>query len=204
MSGPEALIAHRSPACARSGRIVAVMADQTYPPLPYDFLPEVPSFSVTSDDVAEGEQMPAAQASGMFGVPGGTDTSPHLRWEGAPEGTRSFAVTCFDPDAPTGSGFWHWGVFNLPASVTELPTGAGSPDGGALPDGAVQIRSDAKVPGYVGAGPPPGRDHRYVFAVHALDVEATGVDADATNAFAGFLMFGHVLARGVLTPTFSQ
>jgi Raf kinase inhibitor-like YbhB/YbcL family protein len=95
-------------------------------------------------------------------------------------------------------------VFNIPASVTELATGAGAADGSKLPDGAVQIRSDANVPGYVGAGPPPGRVHRYVFAVHALDVETTGVDENATNAFAGFLMFGHVLARGVLTGTFSR
>jgi Raf kinase inhibitor-like YbhB/YbcL family protein len=180
------------------------MADQKFPPLPYEFLPEVPSFTLVSNDISDGQPMPAAHASGMFGVPGGTDTSPHLRWEGAPEGTQSFAVTCFDPDAPTGSGFWHWGVFNIPASVTELPAAAGSQDGGNLPEGAIQIRNDANVPGYVGAGPPPGRVHRYVFAVHALDVGQTGVDANATNAFAGFLMYGHTLARAVLTGTFSR
>jgi Raf kinase inhibitor-like YbhB/YbcL family protein len=185
-------------------RIVSAMADQTFPPLQYDFLPEVPSFTLVSDDITEGEPMALPQASGMFGIEGGTDTSPHLRWDGAPEGTKSYAVTCFDPDAPTGSGFWHWGVFNLPPDVTELPAGAGSQDGANLPAGAVQIRNDANVPGFVGAAPPPGRVHRYVFAVHALDVEQTGVDANATNALAGFLMYGHVIARAVLTATYSR
>jgi Raf kinase inhibitor-like YbhB/YbcL family protein len=180
------------------------MADRKLAPLPYEFLPEVPSFVVESDDFTDGGALATPQASGMFGVPGGTDASPHLRWSGFPEGTKSFAVTCFDPDAPTGSGFWHWGVFNIPVAVTELAAGAGAADGSGLPEGALQIRSDANVPGYVGAGPPPGRLHRYVFAVHALDVEATGADADATNALAGFMMFGHVLARGLLTGTFER
>jgi Raf kinase inhibitor-like YbhB/YbcL family protein len=179
------------------------MPDRPLAPLPYEFLPPAQPFTVTSDDLTDGEPMPLTHASGIFGA-GGDDTSPNLRWEAGPTGTESYAVTCFDPDAPTGSGFWHWGVFNIPASVTELPAGAGSQDGGNLPEGAIQIRNDANVPGYVGAGPPPGRVHRYVFAVHALDVGQTGVDANATNAFAGFLMYGHTLARAVLTGTFSR
>lgn len=180
------------------------MADQTFPPLQYDYMPPVPAFSLESDDVAEGEIMALPYASGMFGVAGGTDTSPHLRWSGAPEGTKSYAVTCFDPDAPTGNGFWHWGVFNIPASVTELATGAGGQDGSGLPAGSVQINNDAGAPGFVGAAPPPGRVHRYVFAVHALDVESTGVQPSATNALAGFLMYGHVIGRALLTPTYSR
>jgi Raf kinase inhibitor-like YbhB/YbcL family protein len=174
-------------------------------PLQYDYMPKVPSFTLVSDDMSDGQPMAAAQASGMFGVPGGADASPHLRWEGAPEGTQSYAVTCFDPDAPTGSGFWHWVVFDIPAAVTELPAGAGSPDGAGLPAGAVQARHDANMLGYVGAGPPPGHGpHRYVFAVHALDVEHTGATVDSTPAYVGFTMFGHTLGRALLTATFER
>ncbi len=172
--------------------------------MPYDFLPPVASFTVTSNDLTDGQPMATPHASGIFGA-GGSDTSPHLRWEGAPEGTQSYAVTCFDPDAPTGSGFWHWVVFDIPASVTELPTGAGAQDGSGLPAGAIQTRNDANLPGYVGAGPPPGHGpHRYVFAVHALDVEKLGADANATPAFVGFSMFGHTLGRALLTATFER
>lgn len=180
------------------------MPDRPLAPLPYEFLPPVPAFEVTSDDVTDGQRLPAAQASGIFGA-GGTDTSPHLRWSGAPEGTRSYAVTCFDPDAPTGSGFWHWVVFDIPATVTELPAGAGASDGSGMPTGAVQARNDANFPGYVGAGPPPGHGpHRYVFAVHALDVEHTGADASSTPAYVGFTMFGHTIGRALLIGTFEQ
>ena len=180
------------------------MADQ-FIPLQYDYMPAVPTLTVVSDDMTDGQPMAAPQASGIFGVPGGTDTSPHLRWEGAPEGTQSYAVTCFDPDAPTGSGFWHWTVFDIPATVTELPTGAGSPDGANLPPGAVQSRNDANMLGYVGAGPPPGHGpHRYVFAVHALDLDKTGATVDSMPAYVGFTMYGHTLARGILTATFER
>jgi Raf kinase inhibitor-like YbhB/YbcL family protein len=180
------------------------MADQAFIPLQYDFMPPVPSFTVVSDDFTDGGQLELPQASGIFGA-GGTDTSPHLQWQGAPAGTKSYAVTCFDPDAPTGSGFWHWVVFDIPASVTELANGVGTPDGAGLPEGAVQSRTDAPVPGFIGAGPPPGHGpHRYVFAVHALDVEHTGADANATPAFVGFTMFGHTLARALITGTFER
>lgn len=180
------------------------MVERREPPLPYEFLPPVAEFSLQSNDVSDGAPLQSPQVSGIFGA-GGDDVSPHLRWEGHPEGTRSFAVTCFDPDAPTGSGFWHWVLFDLPPDVHELQTGAGDQEGSGLPAGATQVRNDAGLPGYLGAAPPQGHGpHRYVFAVHALDVESLGPGADATPALVGFSMFGHTLGRAVLTATYEQ
>ncbi len=180
------------------------MADRPVPPDPYDFLPRVPRFEVTSTDVSDGRPLAPTQVSFVLGA-GGKDLSPQLSWSGFPEGTRSFAVTVFDPDAPTASGFWHWAVFNIPATVTELPTGAGDRDGSGLPEGAIQLRNDAGFPGYVGAAPPPGHGpHRYFIVVHAVDVEDLGVPADASPAVLGFNLFGHTLACGVLVATYEQ
>ncbi|MBH0120362.1 YbhB/YbcL family Raf kinase inhibitor-like protein, partial [Rhodococcus sp. CX] len=109
---------------------------------PYEFLPKLPTFQVTSEDFAEGEEWKLAQASGAFGIPGGGDVSPQLSWSGFPAETKSFVVTVFDPDAPTASGFWHWAVANIPATVTELPAGAGSAGGEGLPAEAVTLRHD--------------------------------------------------------------
>ena len=180
------------------------MTDRPTPPDPYDFLPRVPAFEVSSTDAGDGEAMPMRCVSGVMGA-GGEDASPQLSWSGFPEGTQGFAVTVFDPDAPTVSGFWHWVVTGIPASVTELPAGAGDRDGSGLPAGARQLRNDAGFAGYVGAAPPAGHGpHRYFVVVHALDTADMGVPADAGPAFHGFNLFGHTIARAQLVVTHTQ
>jgi hypothetical protein len=169
---------------------------------PYARLPIVPTFDVTSASVQNGERWAAAQLSGIFGIPGGCDISPALSWSGAPTETRSFAVTVYDPDAPTGSGFWHWAVANIPGDISDLPENAGDPANGLLPSGAFQLPNDARMARYVGGAPPPGHgEHRYFVTVHALDVDDIGVPADGTPAFLGFTMSSHVLARASLLAT---
>src|SRR5438270_11485307 len=111
---------------------------------PYDNLPSAASFSLTSSDLREGEKLAMPQVSGIFGA-GGQDVSPQLSWSGFPSGTQSFVVTMCDPEAPTVTGFWHWAVVNIPANVTELPTGAGDESGAALPPGALQLPNDARM-----------------------------------------------------------
>ncbi|MGO1183220.1 MAG: YbhB/YbcL family Raf kinase inhibitor-like protein [Micrococcaceae bacterium] len=169
---------------------------------PYARLETVPEFTVTSTTVSDGGAWPAAQYSGAFGVPGGQDISPQLSWSGAPEGTRSYAVTVFDPDAPTGSGFWHWSVGNIGAEVTELAENAGADDGSGLPEGAFQLKHDGGGVGFIGAAPPAGHgEHRNFITVHALDVETLEIPEDASNAFFGFNRFGHEIGRATLVVT---
>lgn len=166
---------------------------------PYDAIAEVPEFDVTSTEFENGAELPTPQVSGIFGA-GGDDRSPQLRWSGFPEGTKSFAITVYDPMAPTGSGFWHWAVADIPADVTSLESGAGDDAGSGLPEPAWQLKNDAGLTRYLGAAPPAGHGkHTYFIGVHALDVESLGIDHTATPAFMAFNMSGHTLARAVLT-----
>lgn len=171
---------------------------------PYDALPSVPAFTLTSQDIRNGEQLPMPQVSGIFGA-GGQDVSPQLAWAGFPSETKSFAVTVFDPDAPTASGFWHWAVVDIPGNVTELAADAGAEGGANLPRGAFHLRNDAGAARYVGAAPPKGHGkHRYFFVVHALDVETLGIDGNATPAFLGFNLFSHARGRAMIVPWYEQ
>src|ERR1700738_3231088 len=143
---------------------------------PYEYLRQVPSFAVKSGTVDSGEPLPSAQLSGLLGVPGGTDTSPQLSWTGFPTQTQSFVVSMYDPQAPTGSGFWHWVVGDIPGTTTALAEGAGALDSDLLPDGAFQLGGDAGMARYVGGAPPAGSGvHDYFITVSALDLAKTGL-----------------------------
>ena len=171
---------------------------------PYAALPQVPSFEVTSTDVAGGEKLDNAQVSGIFGA-GGQDISPQLSWSGFPEETKSFAVTVYDPDAPTAAGFWHWAVLNIPVTTTALATGAGDDTGSGLPAGAIQLKNDGGVRQFLGAAPPEGHiAHRYFVVVHAVDVESLDVPEDATPTVLGFNLFFHTLARAQVVPVYQR
>lgn len=173
-----------------------------FPYNPYDFLPALPGFTLTSTSVTDGQPLNKAQVSGLMGA-GGEDVSPQLSWSGFPEETRSFAVTVYDPDAPTASGFWHWAVANLPGTVTDLPAGIG--DGSLLPGEALTLVNDAGMRRYVGAAPPPGHGpHRYFIAVHALQVERLDLAEDASPAYLGFNLFLQAIARAVIHGTYEQ
>lgn len=156
-------------------------------------------FRLTSTSVAEGVQLSKDQVFAGFGCEGG-NASPQLAWSGAPEGTKSFAVTVYDPDAPTGPGWWHWTVVNIPTTTGELASGIS----GTLKDGSLELTNDYGAAGFGGACPPPGTVHRYIFTVHALGVESLELPRGASNALAGFMINASELGRARITATYTR
>jgi Raf kinase inhibitor-like YbhB/YbcL family protein len=170
---------------------------------PYEKLPKVGSFSVTSTDLTDGE--PQHERHAYDGAADNAENvSPQLSWSGFPDETKSFVVTCYDPDAPTPSGFWHWILVDLPVTTTSLDRNAGAA-GASLPGGAFSVRNDWSSKDYGGAYPPDGdRPHRYYYVVHAVDVESLGVDSEASAAVVSFNLAFHTLARAELVATFQR
>lgn len=165
------------------------------------------TFSVKSNSFKDGDYLRAdhiLSADFGFGCAGG-NKSPHLAWADAPAGTKSFAVTCYDPDAPTGSGFWHWLVVNIPAGTTELALDAGNPKQPNLPSGALQTRTDYGAPGYGGPCPPPGdHPHRYLFTVFAVGAERLQVTPDTSAAVVGFQLNFNTLAKTAIMGLYKR
>jgi len=165
------------------------------------------AFTVRSNSFKDGDylaQEHILSADYGFGCEGG-NKSPHLAWSGAPAGTKSFAVTCFDPDAPTGSGFWHWLVINIPPDVTEVPLDAGNRSASKLPKGALATRTDFGAPGYGGPCPPAGdHPHRYLFTVFAVGSESLQATADTSAAVIGFQLHFNTLAKAALMGLYKR
>jgi Raf kinase inhibitor-like YbhB/YbcL family protein len=156
------------------------------------------TFKLTSSDLEGTFQQ--SQIFNGFGCTGG-NVSPQLSWSGAPAGTKSFALTMFDPDAPTGSGWWHWVVVNIPASATQLAAGA---SGKSMPSGSLETRTDFGKPGYGGPCPPPGKPHRYIFTIYALKVEKLDLDSQSSGAMAGFMTNQNALGKATFTATYGR
>ncbi len=176
---------------------------------PYEPLPKLPEMTLTSEDFTDGDRLPMRSVMESLG---GKDELPQLTWSNIPEGTETFALSCLDPDAPTGAGFWHMSAFNIPASVTSIPAGAVRWDDidwsafgvSGEGEGPIFVRNSRNVPGYTGAAPPQGHiDHRYMFVVHAVDRKIE-LGPDATPAQVGMQMFNHAIGRGRITGIFGR
>lgn len=160
------------------------------------------TFTLKSKDI--GGQATDKQVYNGFGCTG-ENLSPELYWENVPVGTKSFAITMYDPDAPTGSGFWHWVTFDIPAGTTELKTGAGNIAKGLMPAGAIQSNTDFGQPGYGGPCPPPGHGfHEYRITIYALKVDKLGLDKNATPAFVGFNLFSNTIEKATLVMYYKR
>jgi Raf kinase inhibitor-like YbhB/YbcL family protein len=165
-----------------------------------------PGFSLSSPTVKDGATLSLEQVFKGFGCEG-KNISPALEWKGAPKDTKSFAVTVYDPDAPTGSGWWHWVMFNIPADVTKLDADAGNPASAKAPKGAVQSRTDFGAPGFGGACPPEGskkKPHRYIFTVYALKVDKLELDANASGALVGYMINANKIAKASFTARYGR
>lgn len=172
--------------------------DRPVAPDPYPLLPQVASFTLTSADVTDGQPLKDDQVAAIG------NTSPQLSWDGAPDGTASYVVTCFDPDAPTPSGFWHWVLVDLPADVTSLDAGAGAAEA-TLPGGAFMCRNDGGGKAFMGAAPPEGDQvHRYYVVVHAVGEKTLGVDSDASAAVVSFNLAFKTLGRAIILGTYQH
>ena len=162
------------------------------------------TFTLSSKDIAEGKLMTKAQEFNGFGCNGG-DLSPQLSWSGVPEGTKSFAITAYDPDAPTGSGWWHWQIVNIPNTVSEIAAGAGSAKEGLAPEGSVQIANDFGYRGFGGACPPKGHGiHHYRFTVHALSVEKLELPEEASGALTGYMINANTIATSTIESLYKR
>jgi Raf kinase inhibitor-like YbhB/YbcL family protein len=168
----------------------------------------VPSFAagfqLSSPVLKDKGKIANEQVFNGFGCTG-ANVSPELQWQNAPKDTKSFAVTVYDPDAPTGSGWWHWIIFNIPPSVSKLPANAGKLDSGLAPQGSVQSRTDYGQPGYGGPCPPAGdKPHRYIFTVYALKMDQLPLKEDASGAMAGYYLNQNALAKAKFTALYGR
>lgn len=156
---------------------------------------------LASTDIQDGQMLPMAQVFNSFGCTG-ENKSPQLSWTGVPENAKSLALTVYDPDAPTGSGWWHWVAFNIPVSVSALDTAASK---SAMPEGSIESMTDFGSTGFGGACPPEGdKPHRYIFTLHALDVEKLDLDDKASGAMVGYYLNNHSIEKASITATYGR